>query len=198
MHRVCPKPSIWNDVYKRLRQVAATRPDLDEPPVPLILAGWAYSNDVEKMDRWQRTIQWAKAAGCEEIVASLNPEDFRCVKVLTAYEVGPLYGPMYRPWDFERKERPTDAEIEEALQKLNSQWLSIAGSFAADTKPLCFSGDKARQLLVGVLGDARPPWGHWNKRSSVEEERRTFTTFRRAVNDAIKPMEVDHIVFVKD
>jgi hypothetical protein len=197
MTRVCPQPSTWNEVYKRLLQVAASRPDLREVPVPLILAGWAWSNDLEKMDRWEMTVQWAKEAGCEEIVTAIADGDFRFVHVPTDYEVGPSGGPMYRPWDFERKDRPEESVLTAALAKLSIEWPAIAAGFAVDTRPLCFSGDKARNLAVTILLNASPPpWGNWHKRSNVEAERRTFTNFRRAVNKAIYPHEVDHIEFV--
>jgi len=197
MTRVCPQPNVWNDVYKRLLQVAAGRPDMREVPVPLILAGWAWTNDVEKMDRWEMTVQWAKEAGCEEIVTAIADEDFRFVRVPSDYEIGPSGGPMYRTWDFERKERPEETVLTAALAKLVAEWADIAVGFAADTRPLRFCGEKARKLLVAVSFNASPPpWGKWYMRSYVEVERRTFTTFRRAVNKAIHPHEVDHIEFV--
>ena len=197
MIRVCPQPSAWNDVYRRLLQVAASRPDLREVPVPLILAGWAYSNDVKKTRRWEMTVQWSREAGCEEIVASVPDEDFRFVQAPSDYTVGPLGGPMYRPWDFERKDRPEESMLTAALAKLVAEWPGIAAGFAAHTRPLCFSGDKARNLAVTILLNASPPpWGNWHKRSNVEAERRTFTNFRRAVNKVIHPHEVDHIEFV--
>lgn len=197
MIRVCPQPSVWNDVYKRLLQVAAVRPDMREVPVPLILAGWAWTNDVEKMDRWEMTVQWAKEAGCEDIITAIADEDFRFVRVPTDYEIGPSGGPMYRAWDFERKERPEESVLIAALAKLRAEWPDLAVGFAADTRPLRFCGAKARKLLVAVLFNASPPpWGKWHKRSYVEAERRTFTTFRRAVNKAIYPHVVDHIEFV--
>ena len=165
--------------------------------MPLILAGWVWSNDVEKMHRWEMTVQWAKEAGCEEIIMAVADEDFRFVHVPTDYVVGPSGGPMYRPWDFERKDRPEEAALTAALAKLSTEWPAIAVGFAADTRPLCFSGEKARKLVVTVLTDALPPWGKWYERSYVDAERRTFTTFRRAVNRAIYPHEVDHIEFIR-
>jgi len=197
MTRVCPQPAAWNNAYRRLLEVAAARPDLKEVPVPLTLAGWAWSNDVEKMDRWEMTVQWAKEAGCEEIITAIADEDFRFVHVPTDYAVGPSGGPMYRSWDFERKDRPDEAALTAALAKLCAEWPAIAVGFAADTRPLYFSGDKARKLVVTVLTNASPPWGKWHERSQVEAERRTFTAFRKAVNEVIKPLEVDHVVFVK-
>jgi hypothetical protein len=41
------------------------------PPIPLILAGWAFSNDFEKQQRWQETIVWAESHCCLELVRDL-------------------------------------------------------------------------------------------------------------------------------
>jgi hypothetical protein len=66
------------------------------------------------------------------------------------------------------------------------------------TRPVAFTGKKARRLLVQAEGEAIPPWGGWFDRSTEEAKRRTFTRFRSAVNKAIAPHEVDHIDFVTD
>lgn len=46
------------------------------PPKPLILAGWAYSSDIEKMKRWDETVSWANANGCEKIINEIPDSDF--------------------------------------------------------------------------------------------------------------------------
>jgi hypothetical protein len=46
------------------------------PPKPLILAGWAYSSDLEKAHRWDETVAWANYNGCAEIVDQIKEEDF--------------------------------------------------------------------------------------------------------------------------
>jgi hypothetical protein len=43
--------------------------------MPLILNGWAYSNDVEKMRRWEETVTWARDNGSPEII-EIPDEDF--------------------------------------------------------------------------------------------------------------------------
>ena len=195
MTRVCPNPIPWNDVYKRLSKIAETRAMPVKPPIPLILNGWVYSNDAEKIARWNQTIEWAKDARCEDILASLKDEDFYFTDEVTTYQVGPFGGPMYRDWDFESKERPPQEDLEGALQILKNRWSAIANGFSDATQPLDFTGEKARRLLVAVTKNSQPPWGGWDRLSDVEEERRTFTVFRSAVNGAIKPLEVDHIDF---
>jgi hypothetical protein len=50
--------------------------------VPLILAGWAYSNDVEKRDRWQETLDWADRHGVADFV-NVSPKNMYSVNELS-------------------------------------------------------------------------------------------------------------------
>ncbi|MBX3464251.1 MAG: hypothetical protein KF830_13855 [Planctomycetes bacterium] len=199
MTRICPNPIPWSKVFDRLRDYARMHPCIPpNPPTPLILAGWAYSNDVEKMRRWQETLGWASQNGCSDLI-SLPETDFYCVDVPTSYTVGPLGGPMYRPWDFEEKDRPSREELSARLATLASGWDDIVGpELARATWPLAFSGAKARRLLVQADPTVTPPWGSWSCLSPVESERRMFTRFRASINKAIAPHEVDHIDFKTD
>ena len=166
--------------------------------MPLILAGWALSDEIEKMRRWEETVAWAKSNGCAEIVALLA-EDFYYADRPTSYVVGPGGGPMYRPWDFEKKERPPPNQILQYLETLNSHWRDIVGpELAQSTRPLAFTGKKARRLLIRADPTARPPWGGWSHLSPVEPERRMFTSFRASINTAIAPHEVDHLEFTTE
>ena len=91
----------WNDVYKRLTHFAETHecvPSL--PPKPLILAGWAYSNDIEKKNRWEETVEWAEKNGCLELVGSIPDNEFYSVDEPTSYTVGPMGGPNVSPLGF--------------------------------------------------------------------------------------------------
>lgn len=196
MIRVCPNPLPWNDVYRQLLEVSRSRPDLPKPPVPLILNGWVYSNDTEKMRRWEDTVLWARNAHCSEIVESVSKDDFYYTRKLTTYEVGPLGGPMYRAWDYSPKVKPDQKALSKALQRLAEEWSSLAHCFSSHTRPLGFTGAKARRLLVGVISNHAPPWGSWESLSADETMRKSFTSFRQAVNEAINPLEVDHIDFV--
>ena len=85
------------------------------------------------------------------------------------------------------------------FETLKSKWAEVVGpELAHITRPLAFTGEKARRLLVFADGSASPPWGGWTYLSSIESERHTFTRFRTAVNDTIAPHEVDHIDFTTD
>jgi len=111
MTRICPNPMPWHDIFEGLTRHARTHLCIPpSPPKPLILAGWAYSNDVEKEQRWKETVDWAINNGCPEIVA-VPDEAFYDVDVPTSYVVGPLGGPMYSPSEFEEKDRPPSNQI---------------------------------------------------------------------------------------
>jgi hypothetical protein len=48
----------------------------------LILAGWHFTNDVEKFRRWEETIMWAATNGCAHLV-DVADEDFYSVDVIS-------------------------------------------------------------------------------------------------------------------
>jgi hypothetical protein len=52
---ICPNPPEWAKLHTAA--VTATK-DGETFPKPLILAGWAFSSDEEKRQRWAETIQW--------------------------------------------------------------------------------------------------------------------------------------------
>lgn len=200
VQRICPHPKQWNDIFGRLLDYAdrhACSPD--RPPTPLILGGWWASNDTEKMLRWRETVIWATANGCLEIVEDIPEVDFYQVDKPSTYSIGPLGGPCYRAWDFEPKVRPSQRDISERLDYLSAHWTDIAGpDLASVTRPLKFTGSKARRLLVHADRAEAPPWGGWMLLSSDESKRRAFTRFRSAINKAVAPHEVDHIEFSTD
>jgi hypothetical protein len=145
---------------------------------------------------WEETVAWARINGCADIV-EISDQDFYFVDEPTSYTVGPMGGPMYLPWDFQQKDRPPPNQVLELIEALKSRWQDIAGpELALITRPLVFTGAKARRLLVQAHSTASPPWGDWSHLSTVESERRTFTLFRSSINRAIAPYEVDHVDFV--
>jgi hypothetical protein len=77
MSRVCPNPIPWNNIFQQLTSHAGSNSCVPEfPPKPLILAGWAYSSDLEKAQRWEETVAWANFNGCASLVDQLKEEDF--------------------------------------------------------------------------------------------------------------------------
>lgn len=198
MTRICPKRMVWSKLFRQLER-HSRREDCPPPPTPLILSGWAFSNDIEKKQRWEETVEWASAHGCAHLLEALSDSDFYEVTVPTAYTIGPGGGPLFLPWSSEPKQRPPSTETERLLSQLRTDWSRVVGeALATVTRPVRFTGLKRRRLLVWVLPDARAPWGTWSTLSSSETERREFTRFREAVNQAIAPRKVDHIEFTSD
>jgi hypothetical protein len=190
----------WNEVFQRLSEYARQHPcKPPSPPVPLILNGWIYSNDTDKLDRWGETVAWAVNNGCSELISDIPDRDFYFVERPTTYRIGAMGGPMYREWDSETKERPGAEKLVQYLDTLRSRWVDIVGKeIAAMTQPISFTGEKARRLVVLAESAAEPPWGEWVRLAANEAERRTFTGFRAAINRAIAPHEVDHIDFITE
>jgi len=168
VRRVCPNPIPWNQVFERLASYAENCPCVStSPPAPLILAGWAYSNDHEKMGRWEETVAWANVNGCAEIVDGIPDSDFYFVDNPSTYTIGPLGGAMYRPWYFEAKFLPSSDDLNWLLEILISTWTEIVGEeLARATRSLAFSGKKVRRLLVYADANVRPMWGDWSHRAS--------------------------------
>lgn len=200
MIRICPNPMQWGEIFNRLSEHAQShqcRPS--SPPSPLILSGWAYSNDVEKKQRWEETVAWASKNKCSKLVDEILDSAFYFTEKPTEYRIGPMGGPMYRDWDFAAKDRPLKNQIEGSTDILKSRWPEIVGAeLAKITRPIVFTGEKARRLLVLANPTVSPPWGGWSHLSVKESERRSFTSFREAINKAIAPHMVDHIDFVTE
>ena len=170
--------------------------DVPSPPRPLILAGWVYSSDVEKRERWHATLAWAKAWEFEHIIGDIDPMDMHMVAVPTNYDTGPMGGPMFQEWTSDPKRVPSTEELERAMRTLLQRWIELAGDeLAKGTSPICFSGPKKRKLIVHADPAMTPPWGTWNSLADGPD-RRHFTRLRAAINDAIVPIEIDHIDFV--
>jgi len=200
MKRICPNPIPWNKSFERLNHFAKEHPCMPpSPPKPLILAGWAFSNDTEKMQRWEETVAWANINGCLELVKGIPENEFYFVSEPTSYTIGPFGGPMYLPWNFDSKLIPSYEEITRHFEELKLRWSEIVGlELAHITRPISFTGEKARRLLVFADSSSRPPWGGWSHLSHLETDRRTFTKFRAVINKAIVPHQVDHIDFTTD
>jgi len=198
MIRVCPKPALWGKLYLVLHKYAEANVCIPEhPPRPLVLSGWNYSNDLERKTRWEETVQWATTNNCMDLITGIPESEFYKVEELSTYQIGPMGGPMFRPWDYEPKEVPTQEALESCLNTLIAKWESIAGNDLSEiTKPYLFTGKKARRLLVYYQNSTVPPWGAWSHLSDSESKRRSFTKFRASINEAIAPHEVDHIEFV--
>ena len=193
--RICPNPMAWDRVYRTLRDRWAANRHGASPPVPLILNGWVFSNDAQKKDRWEQLVEWAVERGWDADVV-VPQSEFYCVEEIDSGRVGPIGGPMFLPWRFTAARKPTAAEVRAAEDLLRRDWENVAGLLLARiTTPLGFTGRKKRRLLVEAHFSSPAPWGTWNTLSS-DERRREFTQLRFAVNEAVAPLEVDHIDFI--
>jgi len=165
---------------------------IPKPPVPLILSGWIFSNDVDKKLRWEEMKSWAEQYGVSGLMPELKPDDWYSVVKLDDSNPNP-----YRNWNYKERTKPSEKEVLNLFEKIERTWEVIVGKkFAEITWPVRFTGKKFRRLLIVVDKNAVPPWGSWQSLSKIESERRSFTDFRKRINAAIHPHEVDHIDFI--
>lgn len=81
LKRICPKPMIWADLHKKLLNHARDHHCLpEEPPKPVILAAWAHTTDIDKLNRWRETMRWCAENGCSEILRDLPYKHYYTVK----------------------------------------------------------------------------------------------------------------------
>jgi hypothetical protein len=74
-NRICPKPMIWNELYKMMCE------DLKAHtiPKPLILSGWNFSSDLEKATRFREhlsLIDFNSDNRIREFVLAIKEEDW--------------------------------------------------------------------------------------------------------------------------
>ena len=75
-HFMFPKPLKWASIHKSMIEYSSCKKcHPEEPPRPLILAGWSYSSDDEKQKRWDDFIEWATNNRCSELV-ELKDDDY--------------------------------------------------------------------------------------------------------------------------
>lgn len=64
---ICPNPPEWAKLHSAAIAAVA---DGNTFPKPLILAGWAFSSDADKRQRWTETVEWLHARGLEHLIES--------------------------------------------------------------------------------------------------------------------------------
>ncbi len=191
---VSPQPNTWYAIYQCLKshwenEVKDTMP----PPMALVLSGWTMSSDFEKKDRWNMTLQWTEQNNCSHLIPDLMEDEKYYVDQLSSYM------PFYHEYKHHPKAyKPTKEELQNALGELTDKWKEMLDEeFALKTKPISFSGDKYRSLLVSYNEGYLPPWGSWTNHLANGKPSK-FTELRSKVNELIKPLAVDHIIFKEE
>lgn len=73
--KICPTASVWHSVNIAMVKNAEIN-GLPAPPIPLILAGWVFSSDQEKKQRWDATVKYATDHNCRHLIDHLDDECF--------------------------------------------------------------------------------------------------------------------------
>ena len=191
---VSPQPNTWYAIYQRLKSHWDNEINVgDAPPMALVLSGWTMSSDFEKQDRWKMTLRWAEQNNCSHLIPDLKEDEKYYVSELSSHT--PFYHEMkHHPKAY----KPTKEEILNALIELANKWKELLDEeFFINTKPVSFSGEKFRSLLVSYQSGYWPPWGSWTNHLANGKPSK-FTELRSKVNELIKPLAVDHIIFKEE
>lgn len=77
MYLICPLPLVWSDIYSKLVEIwEQDKSYIVEPPRPLILNGWMFSDDIDKKNRWEETKDWIKKYASSELINNLTDADY--------------------------------------------------------------------------------------------------------------------------
>ena len=190
---VSPQPNKWYEIYQGLKAYWENeiRASTASPPVALVLSGWTFSNDYDKQERWELTLKWAEINNCGHLIPLLNEEEKYYIKEYSSYR-------PYEYHTYDKKYKPTKEEVVNAIELIKEKWKSLMGEeFGNKTNPDSFSGNKSRSLLVFYKPEYTPPWGSWTNHLANGKPSK-FTELRSKVNELIKPLAVDHIMFKEE
>lgn len=189
MEFISPQPKKWYEIYQELQIFWKESGSISTPPPPaLVLSGWTMSNDEDKMHSWSETLNWASENNCLHLVSVLKENEKYYVTELSSFR-------PYQYYTYDAKYKPTKEEIRTALHLLERKWIDILeNNFGENTRPVKFSGRKSRCLMVTYNDSYSPPWGSWTNHLANGRPSK-FSELRIKVNEIIKPVAVDHIIF---
>lgn len=146
-----PRPSDWAMLHSLLAKALETREDasIPEPPVPLILAGAAFSTAAAIRHRWRDFVQWANEHGFAELLAAHlpPPPDVDVADQIAGVSADgrgwwPEYGEQVHP----PLPRPPKEALVAALATLQARWtlstspLGQPSQIAQNSRRLEFTG----------------------------------------------------------
>jgi hypothetical protein len=196
-----PLPADWAKIHSQLSKAWILKEDrqIPKPPVPLILAGAAFSSADDIRARWIDLIVWANEYGFSSVLITNLPEspDYDVAERIAGVSAdGKGWWPEIGEQFHKPKKMPSKDKIFETMKRLKVEWEEIVGiELGKATIPKKFTGKKARRLVVIANPYFTPPWGSWY---SASRNPNAFSTFRKTINAAISPMEVDDIDFTTE
>jgi len=196
-----PLPSDWSRIYHHLSEARLVINDVNipMPPVPLILAGAAFSSANDILKRWEDLIAWANEYGFSDTLINNLPEPPNhnvAESIAGVSKNGKGWWPEIGEQFHDPKPKPNRKMVLDTLVKIKTNWKDIVGSELAQmTKPKKFTGQKFRRLVVYADSGINPSWGNWYSSNRNPE---VFRKFRKTINTVISPMKVDHIEFITE
>tara|TARA_Y100001970_G_C14102679_1_gene786390 strand:- start:420 stop:1028 length:609 start_codon:yes stop_codon:yes gene_type:complete len=188
-------PLAWHKFYQKLELLYKKNDNIKtKPPVPLILNGWVFTSDEDKIQRWNDTVSWLTSYNLEYLLDDITEEDKYYVEkdFVTTYDDLARFYRIHA--NREPRDKPDEKVVDNKLIELVDNWETIAGTTLSNcTKPVEFTGLKFRRLVCSADINTKPPWGEWDL---INKNPISFRNFRKRVNSFIKPLEVDHIDFI--
>ncbi len=141
---ICPFPGVWALIASEL--ISYWKVDLNEAgpqPPYLILSGWNYSDDFNKMETWMNCIKWAEERNCTHLIPELPENNWYQQKSLNrfqSFEDFGIYNKFHKP-----SKKLTKEERAHQFNLLKTKWLT---NFGADFFPKRLTGKKSKRLIV--------------------------------------------------
>lgn len=159
---ICPAPSTWAQIASDLIRFWKVELNNVGPSPPyLVLSGWNYSDDYNKMNTWLNCIRWAEERDCSHLIPEI-PENYWYQKdILYGFrsleenfinnkkfdKVSKKLTQEERNLQFNAKpsKKLTKEERDHQFNLLKAKW---AESFGDEYFPKRLSGKKCKRLIV--------------------------------------------------
>ena len=83
---ICPFPDVWAFIASELISFWKIKLNEAGPPPPyLILSGWNYSDDFDRMETWMNCIKWAEERNCTHLIPELPENNWYQKKSLSRF-----------------------------------------------------------------------------------------------------------------
>jgi hypothetical protein len=141
---ICPVPGFWAFIASEL--ISFWKVNLKEAgpqPPYIILSGWNYSDDVDRMETWMNCIKWAEERNCTHLIPQIPENSWYQQETLSrfkSFEDFGIYNKFHKP-----SKKLTKEERVHHFNILRSKWVT---NFGTDYFPKRLTGKKCKRLIV--------------------------------------------------
>ena len=75
---ICPQLYLWRQIYTNLCEArdSAGSTSIPMPPQVFNMQGWMLSTDMNKLSRWEATVNWAAEHGFSKVIPEFSSDDW--------------------------------------------------------------------------------------------------------------------------